>query len=343
MRATQQHFLRRLSALWYSASCERGRRSVQCDDRTATGPPDRRRAEPRHEPLSIQFKGKNMPVVGRSLLMSLVALVFSLPFAAPAAHSAAPAGVRLYTLDCGTLEFKDMRSFSDTGEYDGQTARIAVPCFLIRHPKGILMWDAGLNPTFVQRSADGAGGIRATLDVPVEKQLQELKLSPADVTFLAFSHLHLDHTGNANLFTSATWILNRTELQWATQLTAGGPIDQSSFSGYKHVKTQLIDGDYDVFGDGTVRILKAPGHTPGHQVLLLTLPKAGKVLLAGDLYHLRRDRREKLIPQFNTDRAETLASFERIEKIVSNTKARLVIQHDPDDFKALPKFPAYLE
>jgi N-acyl homoserine lactone hydrolase len=98
-----------------------------------------------------------------------------------------------------------------------------------------------------------------------------------------------------------------------------------------------------VFGDGLVRILKTPGHTPGHQVLLVKLAKTGPVLLSGDLYHLRRDRQQKLIPLFNTDRAETLASFDRFERIATNTKARVVIQHDPEDFKSLPKFPAYLE
>lgn len=282
-----------------------------------------------------------------SIRSCLAALVMFLLLAPPATAAPKPVGavtgVRLYTLDCGTLEFKDMRSFSDTGEYDGHSATIAVPCFLIRHPKGTLVWDTGLDPKFVQRSDNGAHGIRATLNVSVEKQLQQLNLKPTDITFLAFSHMHLDHTGNANLFTASTWILNRTELQWATQPTAGGPVAPDTFSGYKHAKTRLIDSDYDVFGDGTVRILKAPGHTPGHQVLLLTLPKAGKVLLAGDLYHLRRDRQQKLVPLFNFDRAETLASFDRVERIVANTKARLVIQHDPEDFKALPKFPAYLE
>lgn len=267
--------------------------------------------------------------------------------ATPASRTAAPSDrsvpVRLYAIDCGSIEFKDLRPFSDTGEYDGQSATVAVPCFLIRHPKGSLIWDTGLDPKFVQGSASGARGIRATVRSSLEQQLQQLKLAPSDITYVAFSHMHLDHTGNANLFTGSTWILNRTELQWASQLTAGGPIDPNTFSAYHHVKTQLIDGDYDVFGDGSVRILKTPGHTPGHQVLLLTLPKTGKVLLSGDLYHFRRDRQQKLIPQFNTNRAETLASFDRFERIATRTQARVVIQHDPEDFKSLPQFPAYLE
>jgi glyoxylase-like metal-dependent hydrolase (beta-lactamase superfamily II) len=92
-----------------------------------------------------------------------------------------------------------------------------------------------------------------------------------------------------------------------------------------------------------VRILKTPGHTPGHQVLVLKLQQAGTVILAGDLYHFRADRTGRLVPLFNTDRAQTLASFDRVERIARNTHARLVIEHDPEDFKALPKFPAFLD
>jgi len=105
----------------------------------------------------------------------------------------------------------------------------------------------------------------------------------------------------------------------------------------------MIDADDDVFGDGSVRILKAPGHTPGHQVLELKLAKAGVVILSGDLYHSEDNRKFKRVPTINVERADTLASIDRIEKIVHNTHARFVIQHDPRDFAALPKFPAYLD
>jgi N-acyl homoserine lactone hydrolase len=114
-------------------------------------------------------------------------------------------------------------------------------------------------------------------------------------------------------------------------------------SAYTKVKTQLIDGDYDVFGDGSVRILRAPGHTPGHQVLAIKLDKAGTVVLAGDLYHTRANRQFRRVPTVNVERADTLASMDRIEHIVANTHARLIVQHDPGDFRSLPKFPAYLD
>src|SRR6185437_12808995 len=250
--------------------------------------------------------------------------------------------LRLYTLDGGELDFKDMSSFSDTGDYDGKAGKVAVPCFLIRHPNGTLMWDTGLAPAFAKDEPWEKYGVRASVGPSIEQQLRQIGLAPRDITYVAFSHLHMDHIGNANLFGSSTWILNKKELTWATgpDSPAG---DLSTFSAYKKAKTKLIDGDFDVFGDGTVRILKTPGHTPGHQVLELKLQKAGTVILAGDLYHFRADRASRLVPLFNTDRADTLASFDRVERIAHNTHARVVIEHDPEDFKSMPKFPAYLD
>jgi N-acyl homoserine lactone hydrolase len=279
-------------------------------------------------------------------LAALVVLAWGVMPAGAAAQTpagaAVPGEIRLYTVNCGHLEFKDLSFFSDTGEYDGgKSGVIAVPCFVIRHPKGILVWDTGLSPHFPK--GVNAAGVSGGIDVPVEKYLAQIGLEPADVNYLAFSHLHSDHTGNANLFKSATWIMNKTELAWALAGGSGSPVDVSTFSEYKTAKTHTIDGDYDVFGDGTVRILKTPGHTPGHQVLVLKLQKAGTVILAGDLYHFRADRASRLIPLFNTDRADTLASFDRVERIAHNTHARVVIEHDPEDFKAMPKFPAYLD
>ncbi len=258
-----------------------------------------------------------------------------------AAAGAEPASgeIRLYALNCGHLEFRDKSFFSDTGEYDGQSASIVAPCFVIRHPKGILVWDTGLSPAYPK--GVNAAGVSGGFEGSVAKMLAQIGIAPADVTYLAFSHLHSDHTGNANLFKSATWIINSRELKWA--LDGGLFVEEPTFSAYSKAKKILIDGDYDVFGDGSVRILAAPGHTPGHQVLMLKLRRAGTVILAGDLYHFHTDRTERLVPIFNTSRAETLASFDRVERIVRNTHARLVIQHDPGDFKALPAFPAYLD
>jgi N-acyl homoserine lactone hydrolase len=265
------------------------------------------------------------------------------------AMAAAPARseenvIRLYALDCGLIEFKDMGWFSDTGEYDGKPGRLVDPCFLIRHPKGTLLWDTGLGDKLAA-NANGVdnSGVHMRVPFTLVDQLGKLGLTPADVGYVAFSHFHFDHTGNANAFANSTWILNSNEINWASATPTPFGVDPGTFSAYKSAKTKMIDGDFDVFGDGSVRILKAPGHTPGHQVLAIKLTKSGTVILSGDLYHLRDNRAHRRVPGINYERADTLASIDRIERIIKNTKARLVVQHDPADFKALPKFPAYLD
>jgi N-acyl homoserine lactone hydrolase len=294
---------------------------------------------------------RTLPMSPRTALARIAAIAIAIAAIAaialgpPAVAAEAPAEIRLYAMDCGHLDFKDLSFFSDTGDYDGKSGSLADPCFLIRHPKGILLWDTGLSPEFAKQG-NPAAGISGGLDVPVTTQLQQAGLTPANITYVAFSHFHSDHTGNANLFASATWIINRDELAWATAAPGPQPpgiVDLATFSAYKSAKSKMIDGDYDVFGDGTVRILKAPGHTPGHQVLLLHLRKSGAVILGGDLYHFRHDREARLIMTLNTQRADTIASFDRIEKLAHNVHARLIVQHDPEDFKSLPKFPAYLD
>lgn len=281
-------------------------------------------------------------------LTALRVLAGSLLFASAAAVGTAQAAdpvneVRLYALDCGKIHIKDMGMFSDTGEYDGKPGDIADPCFVIRHPKGVLVWDTGLG----DKLAETKGGIDFPLghmqvDATLIDQLKQIGLAPSDVTYLAFSHTHFDHTGNANEFPDATWILNKTELAW-DESNPGDFVKIDTFSDYKTAKKQMIDGDYDVFGDGSVRILKTPGHTPGHQSLQLKLKKSGVVILSGDLFHQRANYTFRRVPPFNYERADTLASIDRIATILKNTKGRLVVQHDAGDFKALPKVPKYLD
>ena len=253
--------------------------------------------------------------------------------------------LRLYVLDCGHATFKDMGGFSDTGEYDGMPGEIAAPCFLIRHPKGDLLWDAGLGDHFAipKEGSDAAPGVHVTVPATLLAQLQALDLTPKDINYIAFSHLHWDHTGNANEFGGSVWIMNKAELEAALTLPPPGGVLPETWSAYKNAKNEIIEGDFDVFGDGTVMILRAPGHTPGHQVLKLKLQKSGVVILSGDLYHLETSRAFKGVPVYNANRADTLASMSRIETIIKNTRGRMIVQHDPIDFNSLPKPPAYLD
>ncbi len=273
-------------------------------------------------------------------LLSLLLVAF-----ATFAHGAgAPPEIRLYVLDCGRLDMRDMGMFDDSGALDGKPGTMSVPCFLIRHPKGYLLWDTGLgdaladHPGGVDFSPEIHGSVRITL----VDQLKALGLKPSDIDYLAFSHWHVDHTGNANLFGDATWILQRRELAAAIG-PAPPPFEPlAAVAAYRHAKIRLVDGDTDVFGDGSVKLLLLPGHTPGHQALQLRLPHAGVILLSGDLYHSREARRLQRVPRVNVDRAATLASMQRFEAIAARTHARVVIQHDPRDIALLPLFPAYL-
>lgn len=272
------------------------------------------------------------------LLLSFIAIGTSF-----AADVTPPAQVRLYALDCGRIEFKDMAMFSDTGEYDGVSGTLADPCFVIRHPKGTLLWDAGLGDELAGHPGNFGPGIQLFVDVPLQAQLHTLGIEPNDITYLAMSHFHLDHVGNARLFAGSTWLVNKAELAAMSKPEPPSGVDPKRLEAYKQARLELIEGDHDVFSDGSVRILRAAGHTPGHQVLLLRLPRAGYVLLSGDLYHSRDNRQHRRVPINNTDRADTLTSMDRIERIVGNLHARVIVQHDPKDFREVPKFPAYLE
>lgn len=259
-------------------------------------------------------------------------------------QAAAAAPVRLYAMDCGRLDIDDMGMFSDTGEHAGEKGVLAAPCFLIRHPKGDLIWDTGLG----DRLAKVAGGVaspggRSTVTLTLQAQLAQLGLKPADIRYVALSHMHADHAGNAALFPNATWLVDPVELKWALSKPTPLGVDPSLLTVLAKAATVPISEDHDVFGDGTVRILKTPGHTPGHKVLVLKLAEAGTVILSGDLFHSRENYERSLVPPVNVSRADTLASFGRVAGVIRQAHARLVVQHDRKDFEALPKFPAWLD
>lgn len=245
--------------------------------------------------------------------------------------------VRLYALDCGRATVDDGGVASDTGELDHHRLDLADPCFVVRHPRGWLIWDTGL-----AAHVPAMPGLSFRAGPPLQEQLEAIGVSADTMTFVAFSHLHFDHVGNAALFPGATWILNRKELAWAEQQPSPVSMIPALFSAYRRAKTRFIEGDEDVFGDGSVRILSAPGHTPGSAVLFVDLPQSGPVLLSGDLFLTREGRRHQYVPLVNADRAATLASMARFERIARRIRARVVVQHDPRDYAALPKPPECL-
>jgi N-acyl homoserine lactone hydrolase len=274
------------------------------------------------------------------------------PAAAPAPEPTpalpAAAGVKLYTMDCGDLDFSDVDLFADDGSMKGVARTFIDPCYLIRHPAGDLIWDVGV-PEAIADMPDGLKPEGFPVHITVKKklsaQLAELGLTPAEVEFVSFSHMHFDHTGNANLFAASNWIVDADERAAMFSEKARAGKDFAAYSALENARTTPIEGDasHDVFGDGSVVIHQAPGHTPGHTVLLVKPAASAPVLLTGDMWHLEESREKRLVPSFNVDRAQTIASMDRVEALAKETGARIVRQHVPSDFATMPAFPAALE
>ncbi len=183
-----------------------------------------------------------------------------------------------------------------------------------------------------------------TMVKPLKVQLAEVGYSPSDITYLALSHYHYDHTSNANVFAGATWLVRQDERDAMFAEKAPGVTQPSTYAALRNSKTVIIKSDeYDVFGDGTVVIKSAPGHTPGHQVLFLKLAKTGGIVLSGDLYHYPEERILNRVPTFEFNQAQTRSSRVAIDAFLKKTSAQLWIQHDFRANAKLRKAPEYYD
>jgi N-acyl homoserine lactone hydrolase len=257
----------------------------------------------------------------------------------PQASQPEAAGLRLYVFDCGQIRGLDPKTW---GFAPGELARpdAAVPCHLIRHPKGTLIWDAGVVPD--EDIGTPAAGERA--GKPLRGQLADVGYRPEDITFFALSHYHVDHAANANAFSKSTWLVRQAERD---AMFADPPPPVSNprhFRLLRDSKTVILDRDeHDVFGDGSVVIKAAVGHTPGHQVLVLRLPRTGPVVLAGDLYHFPEQRGTDKVPTFEFNKEQTLRSRAAIDEYVKRIGAQLWIEHDWAANARLLKSPRYYD
>jgi N-acyl homoserine lactone hydrolase len=263
----------------------------------------------------------------------------------------APASLRLYVFDCGKLKIGDTSVYGFTPN-DLGTTEMSVPCFLVAHPKGALLWDAGVLPDSVLTSAGSVtqgnpgSSAMATVKRPLKAQLAEVGYAPGDITYLSLSHCHWDHVANANDFAGSTWLVRQEarDAMFAQPPAFARCLTPQTFSALRDSKTVILKGDeYDAFGDGTVIIKSAPGHAPGHQVLFLKLRNTGPVLLSGDLYHYPEERKEHRVPTTDFNREQTAASRAAIEAFLKKTGAQLWIQHDFAANAKLKKAPAYYD
>jgi len=268
---------------------------------------------------------------------SLVALVICV-LGARAAGVSADGLQRLYVLDCGRNIGKDQSRWSP-GVNEGQAIEFSDNCYLIRHDKGVLLWDTGV-PDAVASLPEGMvvanGAITYKRAKTLAAQLAELGVTPAAVIYVAISHTHGDHVGNLALFPTSSVLIQGAEYDWAM----GQPTKPAFAATQKIVK---LTGDHDVFGDGSVTILSTPGHTPGHQSLLVRLPKTGALVLSGDAVHFKDNWEQKRVPSMNVNKEQTLASLQRIATILDERKAQLWINHDKPQSDTLHYAPAYYE
>ena len=256
----------------------------------------------------------------------------------------APASVRLYIFDCGVIKGLGVELFGFKKD-EVPVRDFFVPCYLVAHPRGTLMWDVGVVPDSAFKG-DGASVTQgaSTVARPLLPQLAALGYTPADITYLALSHDHSDHTANANAFAGSTWLVRLNERDAMFAERPAGIIQQATFSALRTAKTTILDKDeHDVFGDGTVVIKSAPGHTPGHQVLFLKFKKAGPVLVAGDLYHYPEEQTMNRFPSFEFNKEQSAASRAAIDAFVKKTKAQMWISHDAATNATLKKAPEYYE
>ncbi len=275
--------------------------------------------------------------MSRTRSIALTAIVAALAWTAVLA-GAAGGLERLYVLDCGQNIGKDQSRWSP-GVNEGKSIEFSDNCYLIRHAKGLLLWDTGI-PDAVAAMPDGMvvanGAITQRRAKTLAAQLVEIGVKPADIAYVAVSHTHGDHVGNLALFPSSTILIQGAEYEWAmTQ-----PV-KPAFAATQPI--EKLTGDRDVFGDGSVMILSTPGHTPGHQSLLVVLAKSGPVLLSGDAVHLRDNWENRRVPSMNTNREQTLASMQRIASVMETRKAQLWINHDKAQSAQLRYAPAYYE
>jgi len=264
----------------------------------------------------------------------------------------APGSVRLYVFDGGTLE-SDPARYRLTKE-DVGTTQLSVAAYLIVHPKGVLLWDTGAVPdeawaptgSPVQQRIvlpDGQER-RVTIRTPLKTQLAASGYAPRDVTHVALSHYHWDHTANANAFAGATWLVRPIERDAMFAEKLLGTVTPMTYASLKSSRTTLVTEDeHDVFGDGTVILKLAAGHTPGHQVLYVKLARTGGVMLSGDLYHYPQERTMDRLPTFEFNEEQTRAARKAVDAFLARTKARLWIQHDFGAHAALKLAPMYYQ
>jgi N-acyl homoserine lactone hydrolase len=288
-------------------------------------------------------------LAGAACAVMSLAMVACAKKPAPSTTSTAGAasqGPRLYILDCGTIAPMDPALYNLTKEEIAGDGGLVSPCYLIVHAKGTMVWDVGQVPDKDIRDDGTEAVVQDVLKATrrLDRQLEALGHPIPGITYMAMSHYHTDHTANANAFAGSTWIVQQADFDamfGAAELAIRSPESYQALRDARRIV--LNNADLDVFGDGTVVVKTAPGHTPGHQMLFLRLANFGPLLLEGDLYHFPEERTLDRVPTFDFDAALTRATRSQVELFLKETGAQMWIQHDPLTNAKLKKAPEYYD
>jgi glyoxylase-like metal-dependent hydrolase (beta-lactamase superfamily II) len=272
-----------------------------------------------------------------------ICLLVPAPYAAELAPPPKVTAPRLYVFDCGTLVYNKPEDYNLTRE-EVKDSNMGVTCYLVVHPKGMLLYDTGLNDRLVGRPLyenvlEGYGQIKFNT---LSGQLADIGVAAADITYLVLSHYHWDHIGNAADFAGSTWLVYPGDRDQMFGKEARAYPWFSQYAALEHSKTVVLSGDHDVFGDGTVVVIATPGHTEGHCSLLVRLRNTGPVLLSGDLYHYPEERTRKRMPD-EEKTSGTVASRQKVEELLRRTGAQLWIGHSMEFFRTVRKSPAWYD
>ncbi|MCP3389236.1 N-acyl homoserine lactonase family protein [Bradyrhizobium sp. CCGB12] len=269
-----------------------------------------------------------------ALALAIAALALSSP--AAFAQSEKSGVEKLYVLNCGEGTAGDISRWTP-GLNEGKTMDFVDGCYLVKHAKGWFLWDTGIADSVaaMPNGLTPADPKAVTWRRPktLAAQLEQLGLKPDDIKAMAVSHTHPDHIGNVELFPQAMLYVQKAEYDWPAannepRFKSSHPVEQ-------------LSGDKDVFGDGSVTILSTPGHTPGHQSLLVKLPKTGAVILSGDAVHFKDNWDNRRVPGMNVNKDQSAASMQKIADTLAREKGQLWINHDKaqrDSQKMSPEF-----
>jgi len=270
----------------------------------------------------------------REVIERLSVVVFAIGVVVSAAIAQPGTAGRLYVMDCGHNAATDQSRWSP-GVNVGKPIELSDNCYLIRHGSAWLLWDTGYPDAVADTPVTTPVGT-ATRAKTLAAQLAEIGVKPSDIRFVAVSHTHGDHVGNVDMFPDSTLLIQKAEVDWAFASDKRPP-----FKAERPMRT--LEGDLDVFGDGSVTIISTPGHTPGHQSLLVHLPKTGWVVLSGDLAHFKDNWNHRRVASMNTSAEQTQASFKRIADLMIEKNAQLWINHDKPQSESQKHSPEYYD